>query len=272
VLSVCYFAVVLVVAAFEGSDIAFPMADNMGVSLGTNRSGMRYTARPTSTALAASDFYVFRGVYAMNPTLGIYHSTVIVCPSSELELDVKSLLDGKEGDLFEVPRGTWSQSSAICDMTEYGGGPCTSRCCGVNHQTQQFKSTHALFGNKFGVAATYKYYIGKSSISLDAAYDDVCTQQLCDGCESYSGSHYVAIPWIPYTVGPNCNTFVDEVLKCAYGFDDIYPGLGLSDFTRVGCDGHHRGEGEIGFAFTLMLWYIVCCPCCCLIGCCCSLL
>ena len=213
-----------------------------------------------------SSYFVFLQKFPLENTWGLlFHTEVVVCTSNAFDEDFITVLDSLAEKLspsadekvpfVQVPEEQWiKQSESKCVELGYGGGPCTTPCCGSPHRNENtnyaLNSRQAVISNAVGEEKQLFLYGKKDGISGSDAYRAVChghnnnnnMMAAIDGlpkCVSnWSGNDYNPIT-------NNCNTYTSTVLKCVYGLSDQKPDLGVSDVIRVTCPTEKTEDGEI---------------------------
>ncbi|KAL7453055.1 hypothetical protein ACHAWC_004745 [Mediolabrus comicus] len=211
-------------------------------------------------------YFVFLQKFPLENTWGLlFHTEVVVCNRHAFDEDFITLLDSLAEKLspsadekvpfVQVPEEQWiKQSESKCVELGYGGGPCTTPCCGSPHRNENtnyaLNSRQAVISNAVGEEKQLFLYGKKDGISGMDAYRAVCQNKrnmmaVIDGgdklpkCVSnWSGEDYNPIT-------NNCNTYTSTVLKCVYGLSDQKPNLGVSDMVRVTCPTEKSEDGEI---------------------------
>jgi hypothetical protein len=215
-----------------------------------------------------SSYFVFLQKFPLENTWGLlFHTEVVVCPRNTFDDDFITALDSLAEKLspsadekvpfVQVPEEQWiKQSESTCVELGYGGGPCTTPCCGSPHGNENtnyaLNSRQAVISNAVSEEKQLFLYGKKDGISGSDAYRAVChghnnnnMMGAIDGgdklpkCVSnWSGEDY-------NPVTNNCNTYTSAVLKCVYGLSDQKPDLGVSDMVRVTCPTEKSEDGEI---------------------------
>jgi hypothetical protein len=228
----------------------------------------RLNAANSNSDNGDSSYFVFLQKFPLDNTWGLlFHTEVVVCPRNTFDDDFITALDSLAEKLsssadekvpfVQVPEEQWiKQSESKCVELGYGGGPCTTPCCGSPHRNENtnyaLNSRQAVISNAVGEEKQLFLYGKKDGISGSDAYRAVChghnksnTITAIDGgdklpkCVSnWSGEDYNPIT-------NNCNTYTSAVLKCVYGLSDQKPDLGVSDMVRVTCPTEKSEDGEI---------------------------
>lgn len=219
-----------------------------------------------------SSHFVFLQKFPLENTWGLlFHTEVVVCPSNAFDDDFITALDSLAEKLspsakstddekvpfMQVPEEQWiKQSESKCVELGYGGGPCSTPCCGSPHRNENtnyaINSRQAVISNAVGEEKQLFLYGRKDGISGMDAYRAVCHGQnksnmmaaidegdkLPKCVSNWSGEDYNPIT-------NNCNTYTSTVLKCVYGLSDQKPNLGVSDMVRVTCPTEKTEDGEI---------------------------
>ena len=223
----------------------------------------------SSSSSSSSKYYVFLQKFPLEYTFQkLFHTEVIVCPADALTSDFVSYLDGvastnllpsgrfegsssssvdnndssTKSPFVLINNSQWStQSIPKCVQLGYGGGSCSSGCCGSPHTSKQtnyaLNSHSAIIANAMGSNKELYFYGTSSTISGNDAYRAVCHGHIYAIDES-NGLPKCVSDWSGNDYNPitnNCNTYTSTVLKCVYGMSDAKPNLGISDLRTVTC-------------------------------------
>lgn len=175
--------------------------------------GANFSARPSRIPVNANDeFYVIMGMYRIVYALG-YHETVITCPRSSFNSNEQKQLDDAISKNYwtELHYDWWSlKKSVTCKIIQFGGeDPCDkTQCSGIGHSDDPLSSLEG-----FDSGAVWKYIYGTGAFDADGVYRRACDHPIPSADWDFSQCSFQLMP------GPNCNTFVNFVLKCAYEVD-----------------------------------------------------
>lgn len=198
-----------------------------------------HSARPKPQGIPNDDgYYVIMGIYRL--VIGIaYHGAVISCPKSSFSSDEQRQLDDAISKNYwtELNENWWGKSDITCKLIQYGGDDDTQQCSCISFDDAQtheqpLSSLHAN-GEQFSSSGVWKYIYGTGSMDVDTVHHEACDQPIPSGDINWSCHTYNAVE------GPNCNTFVSFVLKCAYGLSDKKPDIGASDPMSITCNGNN---------------------------------